>query len=577
MILIYIILILVVGGLLSLGFRRNAMAGKWISLLALLANFIMVVIYWINHYSSISILKDNGWLEVVKEDWIPQWGISFHLAMDGLSLVMVVLTLFLGMVSVLVTWKKTIERAGFFYFNIMWLLAGVLGVFLAMDLFLFYFFWELMLIPMFFIISIWGHENRKVASIKFFLFTQAGGALMLISILALYFIHGRATDVYTFDYFELLGTALSPKIAFWIMCGFLAAFVVKLPVVPFHSWLPEAYTQSPAAGTILLAGLLSKTAAYGILRFVLPMFPDAAREIAPYAVGVGVVSILYGAKLAFAQTDLKRLISFSSLSHMGFIIVGIFSFQALAYQGVVLEMIVHGITIGALFMVAAAIHDRIHTLDMNVMGGFWTQVPVMGGITTVFVLGSLGLPGLGNFVAEFLILSGSFQTYTVLTILAALGLIASMIYSLVILQRIFHGKERSQLKIVDFSMRERLVMGGLIIVIFWLGLFPQTIFNTVKPPGNILNSKPVVGIHSKTVPVVGRTTQSGQYFHREVPFQTVSGSKSENPAGQFLKVSSIVFKEGIEPQENNFDHTIHFKTEKKLEAAFPDIKYNYRH
>ncbi|HEY5390963.1 MAG TPA: NADH-quinone oxidoreductase subunit M [Hanamia sp.] len=491
MILIYIIIILMIGGILSLILRKNSFACKWIALLAVLADFIMMAVYWIINYDSISVLKEGSWIVDIKEEWIPQWGASFHFAMDGLSLIMVVLTLFLGVVAILVTWKKTIERVGFFYLNMLWLLAGVLGFFLSLDLFLFYFFWELMLIPMFFIISIWGHEKRNAAAVKFFLFTQAGGALMLIAILALYFIHGKSTGVYTFDYFELLGTQLPSSLAFWLMLGFLAAFVVKLPVFPFHSWLPDAYTESPASGTIILAGLLSKTAAYGILRFILPLFPGAAKEIAPYAVAVGVISILYGAKLAFAQTNLKRLVAFTSMSHMGFIIVGIFSFTTLAYQGVVLEMVAHGITIGALFVIVAAINDRIHTLDMDKMGGFWAQIPVMGGITTIFVLASLGLPSLGNFVAEFLILSGTFQTYTVLAVLAALGLIASMIYSLVILQRIFHGRERSEIKITDFSLREKMIMGSLIIVIFWIGLFPQTIFDTVKPPVSILKSQTV--------------------------------------------------------------------------------------
>ena len=365
-----------IGGILSLILRKNPIACKWIALIAVLADFIMMAVYWITNYDNISVLKEGSWITDIKKEWIPEWGASFHFAMDGLSLIMVVLTLFLGVVAVLVTWKKTIERVGFFYLNILWLLAGVLGVFLSLDLFLFYFFWELMLIPMFFIISIWGHEKRNPAAVKFFLFTQAGGMLMLIAILALYFIHGNSTGVYTFDYFELLGTQLSPTVALWLMLGFLAAFVVKLPVFPFHSWLPDAYTESPTSGTIILAGLLSKTAAYGILRFILPIFPDAAKEIAPYAVIVGVISILYGAKLAFAQTNLKRLVAFTSMSHMGFIIVGIFSFQALAYQGVVLEMVAHGITIGALFVIAGAINDRIHTLDMDKMGGFWAQVPM---------------------------------------------------------------------------------------------------------------------------------------------------------------------------------------------------------
>jgi NADH-quinone oxidoreductase subunit M len=271
------------------------------------------------------------------------------------------------------------------------------------------------------------------------------------------------------------------SLGFWLMCGFLIAFVVKLPAVPFHSWLPDAYTQAPTAGSILVAGLMSKTAAYGMLRFVLPLFPHPARLIAPLMLLLGVVGILYGAKMAYAQKDFKRLIAFSSLSHMGFILVGIFSFEALAYEGTVMEMVAHGISISALFIIAGAIHERTGERDMELMGGFWQQMPRMGGITIIFVMASLGLPGLGNFIAEFLILAGAFQASVLWAVLASVGLIASMIYSLVILQRVFQGDERIPRMLTDFSARELIVMACLIIVIFWLGFFPQKVIGTVRP------------------------------------------------------------------------------------------------
>jgi NADH-quinone oxidoreductase subunit M len=351
-----------------------------------------------------------------------------------------------------------------------------------MDLFLFYFFWEMMLIPMFFIINIWGYENRHYAAVKFFLFTQGSGLLMLLAILGLYFLHGEATGIHTFSYLELIKSPLSSTMAFWLMCGFLIAFAVKLPAIPFHTWLPDAHTEAPTAGSVILAGLLLKTGAYGMLRFVLPLFPEAAHKIAPYAVIVGVIGILYGAKLAYAQMNLKRLIAFTSVSHMGFIVLGIFSFQALAYQGVVLQIATHGITTGALFMIAGAIKERMHSLDMDKMGGFWQQMPRMGGVTLVFLLASLGLPGLGNFIAEFLVLSGAFQTHMVASIFASLGLVASVIYSLKIFQKVFQGQPIEGYKLVDLSVRENVIIGALILVIVWLGFFPQTIINTVKVP-----------------------------------------------------------------------------------------------
>jgi len=482
MILVYLIVILMLGGLLSwIVGKKNALACRWISLLAVLTDLVIIVAYWISVYDKVEITSKQSWLVDIQKQWIPQFGVTFHFAMDGLSLLMTVLTLFLGALAVVVSWKEINERIGFFHFNMLWLLAGILGVFLSVDMLLFYFFWEVMLVPMYFLLAIWGHENRRYAGMKFFLFTQLSGLLMLIAIIGLYFIHGNNTGQYTFDYFALIGTSFSGTTGFWLMCGFLIAFLVKLPALPFHSWLPDAYTQSPTGGSVILAGLMSKTAAYGILRFVLPFFPDSSQVIAPVIIIIGIAGILYGAKLAYAQTDLKRMIAFSSLSHMGFILVGIFSFQALAYQGTVIEMIAHGISISALFIVAGAINARTGSRDMNQMGRFWEQIPKMGGITLIFVLATLGLPGLGNFIAEFLILAGAFQTNMVLAIIATLGLVASMIYALVILQKIFQGERKKEWTLSDFSARELTVMGSLIIAIVWLGIYPQPVIKTVQP------------------------------------------------------------------------------------------------
>jgi NADH-quinone oxidoreductase subunit M len=360
-------------------------------------------------------------------------------------------------------------------------LAGITGVFLTMDLFLFYFFWEVMLIPMYFLIGIWGHENKTYAAFKFFIFTQASGLLMLLSILGLYFIHGNASGSFTFDYFQLIGTNMSPDIARWLMLGFLAAFIVKLPVVPFHTWLPDAHSQAPTAGSLILAGLLLKTGAYGLLRFVVPLFPQASVEIAPWAMLFGVIGILYGAVLAFSQTDFKRLVAYTSVSHMGFVMLGVFSFNELAWQGVVMQMITHGISTGALFILAGNVYERIHTRDLLKMGGFWSKMPFMATIALIFAMASLGLPGLGNFVAEFLTLLGSWQANQVLTILAAIGLVGATAYSLRIIQKIFYGNEViSNHGLPDLSSREKLILVPMVILILWLGVYPQPIINTAK-------------------------------------------------------------------------------------------------
>ncbi len=481
MILIWLIIIPLIGGLAawSLG-NRNEIRARWISLAALVIDAILLISFWSNAAVQLD-LTHGAWLIEVSRPWVPQFGISLHLAMDGLSLLLVALTIFLGIISVICSWTEIRERIGFFHMNLLWILAGILGVFLALDLFLFYFFWELMLIPMYFLINIWGHENRVYASLKFFIFTQAGGLLMLLSILGLYFIHGQDTGVYTFDYPLLRQTALSAQAAFWIMLGFVVAFIVKLPVVPFHPWLPDAHTEAPTAGSVVLAGLLLKTGAYGLLRFVLPLFPDAVVTIGPMMLVLGVIGIIYGAVLAFGQTDLKRLVAYTSVSHMGFVLIGIFVGNKLALSGAIMLMVAHAISTGALFIIVGIIQERVHTREMGSMGGFWSAAPRLGGFGLVFALASLGLPGFGNFVAEFMVLLGSYRTHTMITVIAATGLVLAAIYSLWIVQNVFHGKKQEGLKLVDLSSRETGMMAMMVIVILWLGLYPRPVLKTVEP------------------------------------------------------------------------------------------------
>ena len=473
------ICILLLGGLLCwLLAKWSAVLSKWIALLAVVIDFVIVCYWWLQ-YKNVS-PAGGSWFINYRVGWIPSSGISFHVAMDGLSLVLLLLTFFLGILSVLCSWNEIKEKTGFYFFNLLWTLAGISGVFVAMDLFLFYFFWEVMLVPMYFLIAIWGDTNRRYAAFKFFIFTQAGGLLMLLAILALYFIHGRQSGIYSFDYFSLLNTSVEPSASKWIMFGFLIAFVIKLPVVPFHNWLPDAHSEAPTAGSLVLAGLLLKTGAYGIIRFVLTLFPQAAAEIAWWAQLFAVIGIVYGALLAFAQTDIKRLIAYTSVSHMGFVLLGIFAFREMALQGVVMQMLTHGISTGALFVMAGMLKERLHTRDIGLMGGLWTSLPVMGGVFMLFTMASLGLPMLGNFIAEFLILLGTFSANISFSVIASIGLVLSALYSLRMMQKVFLGQMTTAMPLKKSSVREQLIMAAMTISIVALGLYPQPVMNMVK-------------------------------------------------------------------------------------------------
>lgn len=412
--------------------------------------------------------------------WIPRLGINFHLALDGLNLLLVMLTSVLGVISVACSWREITFRVGGYHFTLMILLAAIMGTFLAMDLILFYFFWESMLVPMYFLISIWGHENRRYAALKFFLFTFISGFFMLAGILGIYVMHGSASGVWTFDYHALINTPMSGFAAFWLMLGFFAAFAVKLPVVPVHTWLPDAHTEAPTAGSVILAGLLLKTGAYGLIRFAIPLFPIASAHMAQAAMILGVIAILYGALLSFPQQDFKRMVAYTSISHMGFVLLGIYSGNQIAMQGAVLEMLAHGISTGALFLIVGMVQERTHTRDLDFLGGLWETAPKIGGFTLLFALAALGLPGLGNFIGEFLVLLGTFQVNRILAIIAALGLVFSVIYALRLVQLTVLGPNKNNWQLSDLSLREMAILGSLAVIILWLGLYPQPVFSTAR-------------------------------------------------------------------------------------------------
>lgn len=493
MILAWLILIPFVGGLLCWqGERLGLGIPRWIALFTMLLVFGLAAQLWLQgdyHFQDIAQLQNftgaqqSQWQLEFQLPWIPRFGISFHLALDGLSLLLVLLTGLLGVMAIICSWREIQRHVGFFHLNLLWNLGGVIGVFLAVDMFLFFFFWEMMLVPMYFLIALWGHnapdgKGRIYAATKFFIFTQASGLLLLVAILGLVIVHYRATGVLSFDYEVLRGTVMAPAVEYVLMLGFFIAFAVKMPVVPFHSWLPDAHSQAPTAGSVDLAGILLKTAAYGMLRFALPLFPNASQEFAPIAMWLGVLGVVYGALLAFAQTDVKRLIAYTSISHMGFVLIGIYSGNPIALQGVVVQMIAHGISAGGLFILCGELYERLHTRDLRLMGGLWSRLSFLPPIALFFAAASLGLPGLGNFVGEFLILLGTFQVAPLIAVVSASGLILAAVYSLIIMQRAFYGAPKSEERLEDLSGRELGMMFSLVLLLVWLGLYPQTVMNT---------------------------------------------------------------------------------------------------
>jgi NADH-quinone oxidoreductase subunit M len=489
-----LISILVLGGVVALFCEKlNDQLPRWVSL----ATIMLALIYLLAPVNNVppeglTISSSNAagsdWLMHLKLPWIPRFGIAVELGLDGLSLLLIILTLLLGLVAVSASWVEIDFKQGLFQANILWTLAGVTGVFLALDLFLFFLFWEVMLIPMYLLIAIWGHENKAYAAMKFFIFTQFSGLLMLLSIVVLAWQASLISGHYSFSYFDLLETSLTPKLGFWVMLGFFLAFTVKLPAFPFHTWLPDAHTQAPTAGSVLLAGILLKTGAYGLLRFCIPLFPDASLQFAPIAMVLGAIGVIYGAVLAFAQSDFKRLVAYSSVSHMGFVLLGLYAWNTLALQGAVMQMVAHGVSTAALFMMAGAIQHRLHTRDMHKMGGLWHNAPRMGACALFFAVASLGLPGLGNFVAEFLVLFGLFAVQPWIAVVAAMGLIGAAIYSLWMIQLTFHGESKENREFADFGGREITTMAAMMVALILLGLYPQPIFDMAEPVLNNLQN-----------------------------------------------------------------------------------------
>ncbi|HEX2058924.1 MAG TPA: NADH-quinone oxidoreductase subunit M [Actinomycetota bacterium] len=409
--------------------------------------------------------------------WIEDWGVGYETGVDGVSLWMVMLTTFLMPLAVLASWTVTKQVRTYFVF-LLALETGMLGVFCALDMFLFYLFWEATLVPMYFLIGMWGYGRRIYAAMKFFLFTLVGSLLMLAAILFLYFEGGQ-----TFDYRALLGTPLSLDVQRLLFLGFFASFAVKVPLVPLHTWLPDAHTEAPTAGSVLLAGVLLKMGAYGLIRFGIPLFPDAARELVPVLMALAIAGIVYGAVVAAVQRDLKRLIAYSSVAHLGFVVLGIFVGNVEGMSGGIIQMVSHGISTGALFMLVGILYERRHTRLIADFGGLAKSVPVLSGIFLLVTMSSIGLPGLNGFVGEFSVLVGTFVSYRWWVVPAAFGVVLAAIYLLWAYQRVFHGPVTSEenAAVSDLGPRELAMLAPLLVLIVAIGVYPKPFLERINP------------------------------------------------------------------------------------------------
>lgn len=425
----------------------------------------------------ISFDKNSSKMQFVEEYlWIPQWGIKYALGVDGISVLFVLLSSLLTILCVLVSWNEIKKKVKEFYVSLLLTHSAMIGVFMSLDIFLFYIFWEAMLIPMYLIVGVWGGPNRIYAAIKFFLYTFIGSLLMLIGIIVLYIYTG------TSDILKLAQFSYPYKMQLWLFWAFLAAFAVKVPMWPVHTWLPDAHTEAPTAGSVILAGILIKMGAYGLLRFNLPMFPDATLALTPLMLILSVIAIIYGALICLVQTDLKRLIAYSSVSHMGFVTLGIFALNHQGIQGGILQMINHGIVTGALFLCVGMVYQRTHTREIAKYGGLATVMPLYSAFFMVFALASIGLPGTNGFIGEFLILLGAFKAWKLMSILGATALIIGAAYILWLYQRVFFEKTNEYIKehitgYGDLNAREIVILIPLIFAVFWIGFYPSALLS----------------------------------------------------------------------------------------------------
>ena len=454
--------------------RRDGMI-RWITLGVSLATFAVTLGLWVGFDAASA---DFQFVE--RYPWIPQFGIDYFVGIDGISLFLVVLTGFLTPVALLSSWGSIERKVKAFSIFILALEAAMVGVFISLDLFLFYVFWDAMLIPMYFLIGIWGYDRRVYAAIKFMLYTMAGSVLMLVAILGLAYLHSEATGSYTFDLLKLYTLEVAPQTQMWFFLAFTIAFAIKVPLFPFHTWLPDAHVQAPTAGSVILAGVLLKMGTYGLLRFSFPLFPQAAAYFAPWLALLAVIGIIYGALVAMVQPDMKKLVAYSSVSHLGFVVLGICAMNTQGMQGAVYQMLAHGVSTGGLFLMVGMLSDRRHTRLIADFGGLKAVMPRFTAAFLIITLASIGLPGLNGFVGEFLILLGAFRWAPGFVIAAGLGVILSAVYMLWMFQRVFYGPvtHDANADLPDLRPREWAGVLPLCAMALVMGVFP-TLF--LKP------------------------------------------------------------------------------------------------
>ena len=442
-----------------------------------LINFILSLYLYFNF------IPENGFQFEINRTWVQSLGINYHLGIDGISLFLVLLTTFLSALAILSSWSAIQEKVKGYMVTMLLLETGMIGVFVSLDLFLFYVFWEGMLIPMYLLIGIWGGPRKIYATIKFILFTMLGSIFMLVAILVLFFMNYSYTGEYSFDLLKILQLPIPFGSQFWLFLAFALAFAIKVPMFPFHTWLPDAHVEAPTAGSVLLAGVLLKMGTYGFLRFCLPLFPNAFMNFVPLFSILAIIGIIYGALVSTMQKDIKSLVAFSSVSHLGFVMLGLFALNMQGISGGILQMINHGISTGALFLIVGMIYERRHTRLIEEYGGIAKVVPVFATFLIIVTLSSIGLPGTNGFVGEFLILLGAFKSKTVYAVLAAIGIILAAVYMLWMIQRVLFQeiKKEENKNLLDLNLREKITLIPIVLLIFWIGIYPQSFLSKIEP------------------------------------------------------------------------------------------------